>query len=45
MGKRSVTSLIACALTLIAAAALAFTRVNPVWILAGAALVGVTGLA
>ena len=36
---------VAGALTLIGAAALAFTRVNPVWTLAGAALVGVTGLA
>ena len=36
---------VAGALTAVAAAALAFTRVNPVWVLAAAALVGVAGWA
>jgi len=35
----------AFALTLVATAALAFTRVNPVWVLLLAALAGVAGLA
>ena len=35
----------ALALTLVATAAIAFTRVNPVWILAAAAVAGVFGLA
>jgi chromate transporter len=38
-------SLVALALTAAATAAIAFTRVNPVWVLAAAALVGVSGLA
>jgi chromate transporter len=38
-------SAIALALTVAATAAIAFTRVNPVWVLAAAALVGVSGLA
>jgi chromate transporter len=36
---------IAGALTLAAAAALAFTRINPVWVLAAAALIGTAGWA
>jgi chromate transporter len=36
-------TLVAVALTVIAAAAIAFTKVNPVWVLAAAALVGVAG--
>jgi chromate transporter len=35
----------AFALTALATAALAFTRVNPVWVLLGAAVAGVAGLA
>ena len=35
----------ALALTTVAAATLAFTRVNPVWILVAAALAGVVGFA
>jgi chromate transporter len=38
-------TVVAVALTAISAAALAFTRVNPVWVLAAAALVGVAGWA
>lgn len=38
-------TLVAGALTAAAAAALAFTRVNPVWVLAAAALIGVAGWA
>ena len=38
-------TLVAAALTAIACAAIAFTRVNPVWVLAAAALVGVAGWA
>lgn len=38
-------TLVAGALTAAAAAALAFTRINPVWVLAVAALVGVAGWA
>jgi chromate transporter len=38
-------TVVAGALTLAAAAALAFTRINPVWVLAAAALVGVAGWA
>ncbi len=38
-------SALALALTAVAAAIIAWTRVNPVWVLAAAALVGVTGLA
>jgi chromate transporter len=37
-------TLLAAALTVVASFALAFTRVNPVWVLAAAALVGVAGL-
>jgi hypothetical protein len=36
---------VAGALTLAAAAALAFTRINPVWVLAAAALIGTAGWA
>ena len=35
----------AFALTALAAAALAFTRINPVWVLLAAAVAGVAGLA
>jgi chromate transporter len=38
-------SLGALALTLLATAALAFTRINPVWVLLAAAAVGIAGLA
>ena len=38
-------TLVAAALTLIAAALIAFTRVNPVWVLAAAALIGLAGWA
>ena len=37
-------SAVALALTVIAAAVIAWTRVNPVWVLAVAAVVGVAGL-
>jgi hypothetical protein len=35
----------ALALTVIATAVLAFTRVNPVWVLLAAAVIGAAGLA
>ena len=38
-------TLLAGALTVVAALALAFTRINPVWVLAAAALIGLTGWA
>lgn len=38
-------SAVALSLTVIAAAVIAWTRVNPVWVLAAAAVVGVAGLA
>jgi chromate transporter len=38
-------SVVALALTVIATAFIAFTRVNPVWVLAAAALIGVSGIA
>jgi chromate transporter len=38
-------TVVAGALTLAAACALAFTRINPVWVLAGAALIGMAGWA
>jgi chromate transporter len=38
-------TVVAGALTLAAAAALAFTRINPVWVLAAAALIGTAGWA
>ena len=41
MADRSAAAL---ALTVIAAAIIAWTRVNPVWVLAAAAVVGVAGL-
>jgi chromate transporter len=36
---------VAAAITALAAAAIAFTRVNPVWVLAAAALIGIAGWA
>jgi chromate transporter len=38
-------SIVALALTVIATGIIAFTRVNPVWVLAAAALIGVSGIA
>jgi chromate transporter len=38
-------TLVAAAITAIAAAAIAFTRVNPVWVLAAAAVIGAAGWA
>ena len=42
---RSLVAAGAVALTVVATAALAFTRVNPVWILLAAGVAGVAGLA